>query len=129
MYQIVRALNIVLLKLAAEAPSGMVLGALMQVMFLCIPSSEVDHTNSCSPLALPISSTKPTYRLLLRVLGEELKRSEPFTAPLEPKVHMSVYIHVCMYIFISINVCIYMYEYICIYIYMYICVSSIHIYA
>ena len=42
--QIVRALNIVLLRLAAEAPSGYVMGSLIQVLFLCIPSNEVDHT-------------------------------------------------------------------------------------
>lgn len=43
--QIVKALNIVLLKLAAEAPSGLVLGALIQALFLCIPGNEVDHVS------------------------------------------------------------------------------------
>jgi hypothetical protein len=42
--QILRALNIVLLKLAAEAPAGLVMGALIEVIYLCIPESEVDHS-------------------------------------------------------------------------------------
>jgi hypothetical protein len=81
--QIVRALNIVLLRLAAEAPSGTVIGSLVQVLFLCIPSEEVEHTGPIPPLSP--SSMKPTSRLLLRVLGEESKKSEPFCLPLDAK--------------------------------------------
>ena len=81
--QIVRALNIVLLRLAAEAPSGMVLGSLVQVLYLCIPSDEVDQSGPIPALS-PLSM-KPTSRLLLRVLGEESKKSEPFCLPLDAK--------------------------------------------
>lgn len=81
--QIVRALNIVLLRLAAEAPSGTVIGSLVQVLFLCIPGEEVEHTGPIPPLSP--SSMKPTSRLLLRVLGEESKKSEPFCLPLDAK--------------------------------------------
>ena len=81
--QIVRALNIVLLRLAAEAPSGLVLGSLIQVLYLCIPVQEVEHSGPIP--ALPSASMKPTSRLLLRVLGEEAKKPDPFGAPLDLK--------------------------------------------
>lgn len=81
--QIVRALNIVLLRLAAEAPSGLVLGSLIQVLYLCIPVQEVEQSGPIS--ALPSASMKPTSRLLLRVLGEEAKKPDPFGAPLDLK--------------------------------------------
>ena len=51
--QIVRALNIVLLRLAAEAPPGLVMGSLVQVLYLCIPSNEVEHTVSSHREDLP----------------------------------------------------------------------------
>jgi hypothetical protein len=79
--QIVRALNIVLLRLAAEAPSGLVLGSLVQVLYLCIPAGEVEHSGPIA--ALPPTSMKPTSRLLLRVLGEEAKKQDPFSPPLD----------------------------------------------
>lgn len=41
--QIVRALNMIILKLSSEANTSTVLHVLLQVIFLCIPTNEVTH--------------------------------------------------------------------------------------
>ena len=89
----VRALNIVLLKLASEAPSGPVICSLVHVLLRCtgatdvVPASSTSYGSAGGGLALvslpvseplPPSSTKPASRLLLRVLAEESRRPEPF---------------------------------------------------
>ena len=80
--QVVRALNIVLLKLASEAPTGRVVCALVHVLLLCVPASEIDPAARARfGEVLPAASTKPASRLLLRVLAEESKRSRPFADP------------------------------------------------
>ena len=91
--QVVRALNIVLLKLASEAPSGPVICSLVHVLLRCTgatdsaPVSGTSYGSAGGGLALvslpvseplPPSSAKPASRLLLRVLAEESRRPEPF---------------------------------------------------
>ena len=73
----------VVLKLGAEAASDDVVIVLLKLMFLTIPA--VDFNTSDSTHAhihvhapgMPIASAKPTSRLLLKVLDEELKRQDP----------------------------------------------------
>jgi len=63
---IVRALNMVALRLSNELSSGAALSALLQVIGKCNPSSPV---------------AKPASKLLLLVLAEEVKKPHPFAAP------------------------------------------------
>ena len=90
----VRALNIVLLKLASEAPSGPVICSLVHVLLRCTGAGTNVITNGSGHSGLseggesmsvsdplPSTSTKPASRLLLRVLAEESRRPQPFTFP------------------------------------------------
>ena len=54
--QIVRALNMIILKLSAEANTSMVLHILLQIIFLCIPIWEVTHDKGPNYLLLLIIS-------------------------------------------------------------------------
>ena len=93
----VRALNIVLLKLASEAPAAPVICSLVHVLLRCTGANSGDivaaggvgvgvNDGVVAPVVsayepLPPSSTKPASRLLLRVLAEETRRPEPFSFP------------------------------------------------
>lgn len=71
--QMVRALNLILFKLAAELGAGNALVALLDVVGSCKENSESMH--------LPVVCAKPTSRLLQHILTEEVKRPQPFTVP------------------------------------------------
>jgi hypothetical protein len=79
--QVVTAINMVVVKLAAEAPTSAVLSVLLRVMFQCIPTSEVSlhvakHRRQVHPL--PSACTKPTSRLVIKVLTDETEKDAPY---------------------------------------------------
>lgn len=75
--QIVRAFNMTIVKLAYEANTSVVLCQLLQVMFLCLPESEVSHEKGFK--SLPTSSTKPTSRLIVKILTDEANKISPYS--------------------------------------------------
>jgi len=72
------ALNMVVLKLGAEAVCCDVVIVLLKLMFHTIPSADFGGDNNDNRAAMPIASAKPISRLLLKVLDEEIKRPVPF---------------------------------------------------
>lgn len=49
---------------------------LLQVIFLCLPENEVIHEKGMK--SLPVSSTKPTSRLIVKILTDEANKSNPY---------------------------------------------------
>jgi hypothetical protein len=69
--QVVRALNMIVLKLAIDGTVGRVLAVLLRVLFCCIPATELLPAHRDEHHPLPASSTKPTSRLVIQVLSEQ----------------------------------------------------------
>jgi hypothetical protein len=73
--EISRALNMIVIKLASEAKTGIVLASLIEVLYLCIATPECASNllstfvedGSMLPQVMKVSCTKPTSQLLLRV--------------------------------------------------------------
>jgi len=76
--QIVRAFNMVVLRLGVDGPVGAVLAALIRVMFCCIPANEL-QTKYPDHRPLLSSSTKPTSRLIIQVLSEQSNKLQPYS--------------------------------------------------
>lgn len=78
--QIVRAFNMVVLRLGVDGPVGAVLAALIRVMFCCIPANELQpQTKHPDHRPLSSSSTKPTSRLIIQVLSEQSNKLQPYS--------------------------------------------------
>jgi hypothetical protein len=72
----------VVLKLGAEAVCCDVVIVLLKLMFNTIPAADFNDNDGSGSnrgvMLMPIASAKPTSRLLLKVLDEEIKRPVPF---------------------------------------------------
>lgn len=77
--QIVRAFNMVVLRLGVDGPVGAVLAALIRVMFCCIPANELQSKQHPDHRPLLSSSTKPTSRLIIQVLSEQSNKLQPYS--------------------------------------------------
>lgn len=77
--QIVRAFNMVVLRLGVDGPVGAVLAALIRVMFCCIPANELQSKQYPEHRPLLSSSTKPTSRLIIQVLSEQSNKLQPYS--------------------------------------------------
>jgi hypothetical protein len=77
--QIVRAFNMVVLRLGVDGPVGAVLAALIRVMFCCIPANELQSKQYPDHRPLLSSSTKPTSRLIIQVLSEQSNKLQPYS--------------------------------------------------
>eukprot|EP01041_Mallomonas_annulata_P000127 gene127-202_t len=73
--QIVRALNLILIKAGTGPSSGTALSAMLIVLFNCIPESNGE------PRMLPLQSGKPAAKLMLKILNDEMKQNAPFSPP------------------------------------------------
>jgi hypothetical protein len=82
--QVVRALNMIILKLGMDGSVGAVLIVLLRIMFCCIPTSELP-ANIDDHRPLPSGSTKPASRLVIQILSEQGNRVSPFA---EPEIQM-----------------------------------------
>ncbi len=77
--QLVNALNMILVRMAAEAETSEVLRVLLRVMFLCIPGAP--NSVDAARYALPSACTKPASRLIIKVLTDETERDAPHAGP------------------------------------------------
>lgn len=77
--QIVRAFNMVVLRLGVDGPVGAVLAALIRVMFCCIPANELQTKHLPDYRPLSSNSTKPTSRLIIQVLSEQSNKLQPYS--------------------------------------------------
>lgn len=73
--QMVRALNLILIKAGTGSPTGTSLSALLHVLYSCIQDLGPEHK------PLPPLCAKPASRLLVKVMNDEVKKSDPFTLP------------------------------------------------
>lgn len=79
------ALTMILIDLAKHAETSSVLSTLVRVMFLCIPSVTSDLGASIAAVgfvdslryALPSAATRPTSKLVIKVLTDETDLDEP----------------------------------------------------
>ena len=78
--QIQRVLLVILSKTAEEAGTARITSVIIQTVFQCI--TEVDHSSVgdtvTSRRSLPAHCAKPLSKLLLKVLSDECKKSQPY---------------------------------------------------
>jgi len=91
--QILRALNMILLKLAAVALPCTCLCSLIRVMG-CVNSSTDNATaTGTGTIALPYACARPVSKLIIRVITDEGKKESPFNWPTADHSRLLVAIH------------------------------------
>lgn len=92
--QILRALNMILLKLAAVASPSSCMCALVRVMGCVVAvGAGADNASSTSSSSLPFACARPVSKLILRVISEEGRKERPFHWPNADQTHLLVTIH------------------------------------
>jgi hypothetical protein len=74
--QLIRVMNIIILRLAQQAPTGLVFGSLLKLIKGCIPELTAEACPGAKRIAPP--GSKVLSRLILRVVSDEVARINSF---------------------------------------------------